>query len=130
MTTKTDKPLTWTKLVRAEPRLRELLAMAQGTERELWATREDGEICLHGYRSVRVYLNEIKPVVLDLVGWFRERGPEFLQTSEAYSLAIKTIYGALPDDFTDDEIDEARERAYEFELDEGEEIALFGPQAA
>ena len=127
--TKTEKPLTWQKLVRAEPRLGELLAHARSTERELWATREDGEIRLQVYGSVPVYLNVIKPSLEYLVGCGRRRGPELLQTHEAYDLAVKKLHAALPYDFSQDEIDEARERAYEAELDEGEEMALAGPEA-
>jgi hypothetical protein len=130
MATKKKEPLTWAKLVRAEPRLGRLLAEVRSIERELWATREDGEICLDGYSSVRVYLDVIKPNVEHLVGWGRRGGPDFLQTSEAYALAIDTIYEALPGDFDEDEIDEARERAYEAELDEGEWLVVAGPQAA
>jgi len=129
MKTKTEKPLTWQKLVHAEPRLGELLAQARSMERDLWATREDGQIRLTGYRSYDSYRDFIRPGVQSLIGWDRTRGPAFLQTSEAYGLAIHTIYEALPDDFTEDEIDEARERAYEAELDEGDEIALLGPEA-
>jgi len=130
MKTKTEKPLTWQKLVHAEPRLGELLAQARSMERDLWATREDGEICLSGYRAYDSYHDVIRPGVQSLIGWDRKRGPAFLQTSEAYGLAIHTIYEALPSDFTEDEIDEARERAYEAELDEGDWLALAGPEAA
>jgi hypothetical protein len=129
MNTKTDKRLSWAQLVRAEPRLRELHEQVRSTEREIWATREDGEIHLNCYSSVREYLDVIRPSVEHLVGWDRRRGPDFLQTSEAYDIVIKKLYDALPNDFDEDEIDEARERAYEAELDEGEWIALAGPEA-
>src|SRR5690348_9369205 len=38
---KADEPVTWEKMVRAEPRLAKLLAMASATKRELWATRKN-----------------------------------------------------------------------------------------
>ena len=103
--------------------------MAHATQRGVWATRRNGEVYLRNYRAAGVYVNEIKPALLYLVGWFRKAGPAFMQTSDAYMLAIETIYGALPDDFTDDEIEEAWEHAHEADLDEGEEIAVAGPAA-
>ena len=130
MKNKTAKPLVWKKLVSAEPQLGILLAEAQATERDLWATRENGEVCLHGYRSLPLYFDVIRPTLQALVGEDRRGGPDFLMTREAYDLALRTVYGALPDDFTDDEIAEVWERAFEAELDEGEEIVLAGPDAA
>jgi hypothetical protein len=125
--TEIEEPLTWQKLARAEPRLKTLMAEVRATERALWASCEDGEICLSGYRSVRVYLDLIKPQVTHLVGWGRRRGPAFLQTRTAYGLAIDTLYEALPDDFDDDEIEEAWELAYEADLDEGDSLLVIDP---
>jgi len=131
-TTKTqvEEPLTWQQLVRAEPQLKKLMDEVRETQRSLWATREDGEIRLRGYRSTREYLDFIKPEVTRLVGWDRRRGPACLKTSEAYSLAIDTLYDALPDDFDDDEIDEARELAYEAGLAEGDWLLVIDPDDA
>ena len=85
---------------------------------------------MHGYRLLPLYLDVIRPTLQALIGEDRRGGPDFLMTREAYDLALRTVYEALPDDFTDDEIAEAWERAVEAELDEGEEIALAGPEAA
>jgi hypothetical protein len=125
--TEVEEPLTWQKLVRAEPQFKKLMAEVRATERELWATREDGVIRLEGYRSHRVYRELIRPEVTRLVGWDRRRGPEFLKTRQAFGLAIDTLYEALPDDFDDDEIEEAREIAYEAELEEGDWLLVIDP---
>jgi hypothetical protein len=129
MTTRTDKRLTWNRAVCAEPKLGDLLEQVRSTERDIWATREGGKIRLSVYGSVRVYHDMIKPRVTHLVGWHRRGGPAFLKTSEAYDIVIKKLWDALPCDFKEYEIHEARERAYEAELDEGEWIALVGPEA-
>jgi hypothetical protein len=129
--TKADKPLTWEKMVRAEPELRDLLDYARKQERTIIAYRdEDGDICLQAYRAIRCYRDVIKPNVEVLVGWFRPSGPAFLRTKEAYRLAIDTIWAALPDDFDEDEIDEARERAFDLDLAAGNWEVVAGPKAA
>jgi len=129
--TTADKPLTWERMVRAEPALRDLLAWARHQKREIRAYRdEDGDICLHVYRASRCYRDVIRPNVIELVGWLRNSGPAFLRTSEAYHLAIRTIYGALPDDFDEDEIEEAWELAHEYDLADGDSVTVVGPKAA
>jgi hypothetical protein len=129
-TTTTEARLTWQRLVRAEPRLRELLDEVRAVERDIWATREHGVVRMFPYRSVRVYLDLIKPTVECLVGWERRCGPASLRTSEAYDLVIKKLWDALPNDFDDDDLEEAWETAHEIDLDEGEWVALAGPEAA
>ena len=128
---KADKPLTWERMVRAEPELQDLLDYARSQKREIVAYRdEDGDICLDVYRAIRCYLDVIKPNVIELVGWLRNSGPAFLRTSEAYHLAIKTIYRALPDDFDDGEIEDAWELAHEYDLADGDSVTVVGPKAA
>lgn len=59
--------LTFRKLVELEPELAKLV----------------------GHRD---YYRDVKPRLLRLVGWMREDGPEILQTSEAYEVAVEYLW--------------------------------------
>ena len=84
--TMTKKLPTWVDLVRHEPELSAWLAWARSYQKE------------PGYRAIRVYHDVIKPAMQGLVGPSRPAGPPMLRTTYASSLAMKTIYDALPDD--------------------------------
>jgi hypothetical protein len=128
--TETDKPLTWTALVRAAPKLADLLAGARATDRAIWATCEDRQVRLDRYHAGDRYRDEIRPALPRLVGWHRRSGPALLETREAYDLARRVIRGALPADVTDAEIAEALDEAHSRDFDEGQALALAGPAAS
>jgi hypothetical protein len=79
-------------LARLEPRLLDLLAEARAHHRN-----RDPVFCANavwcGYGGFRPGL---KARLCRLVGWTAERGGD-LRTSEAYMIAYRTIYQALPD---------------------------------
>ena len=72
-------------LCEKEPRLRALYLRAK-------AVRDDGKA--KSFCANNLWVNELKPVLLDLVGW-DVHSPE-LRTPEVYDLAYDTIYEALP----------------------------------
>lgn len=125
----TKKPLTWRKLATAEPALKDLLRSARQVKRTLVAYREGGKLRLDMYRAYDYYANWIRPSVDALVGWRRTDGPDFLMSMQAHSIAIRTIYDALPPDFTEVEVEAARERAEDANLWEGESMTIYGPAA-
>lgn len=69
-----------------EPELSALLAEAE-------AVKDDGK--LESFCANRRWCKEFKPRLLKLVGWARKDKPE-LNTTKAYDVAYKVIYGALP----------------------------------
>ena len=83
---------TWDALVAAEPRLADLLAEARRERPD-----DDGRCCANeawfGWRG----RPGIKPRLVRLVGWHAESSDPALGTVDAYDLAYKTIYAALPD---------------------------------
>jgi hypothetical protein len=89
------EPPTWDMLSRAEPRLEELLARAYDAHE----THPTGRFCANdwwfGYRE----WPGVEKTFQRLVGWRRRDDdvPEYLKTSDAYDLAFRTIYDALPD---------------------------------
>ena len=89
---RTTAPVTWDSLVKAEPRLADLL-------REIRAVRRVGErFCAnarwYGYGNPRA---GFKARMCALVGWGRRSGPALLTTQRAYDVAYDTLYRALPD---------------------------------
>ena len=67
------KDLTWDEAVGIEPRLASLLESAQQTD-------GSGE----HFCANRVWYRELKPILCELVGWSRKRGPYVMTTSAAY----------------------------------------------
>ncbi|MGA2974706.1 MAG: hypothetical protein ABSF77_05285 [Spirochaetia bacterium] len=77
---------TFNELCQKEPRLRALYYRA----RSIRDDKSNPSFCANNF-----WVNELKPVLLGLVGWEAEN-PE-LRTSEAYELSYEVIYEALPD---------------------------------
>jgi hypothetical protein len=89
---KSERRLTFGALAKLEPRLRDLLAEARAHHRNRAA-----DFC-----AVAVWFGYLgcgpglKGKLCRLVGWKAEQGGA-LRTSEAYDLAYRTVYRALPD---------------------------------
>lgn len=86
----------WQRLASLEPRLGTLLGESRSIERP-----SEGYFCANDIWYGHNGWQGFAPRVLHLVGWLRSRDdkdehPE-LHSSEAYELAIDTIYDALPD---------------------------------
>ena len=129
MKSKNDNLLTWERLERAEPQLAELLDEVRSMERAIWATCEDGEIRLYRYVREAYFSDTARPRLRWLVGPGRPTGSTFMKTRDAYEVASRKLYAALPPDFTEAEIDEALELACELDFEDDEAIALSGPAA-
>jgi hypothetical protein len=80
---------TWAELVKAEPKLGELLAEAQ-------AVKDDGRTPSFCANRIWYAPGGFKDRLCRLVGWDR-KGHPVLGTMQAYDVAYETIYDALPD---------------------------------
>lgn len=78
---------TWEDLVKREPRLGALLREA----RAVTPPREPN------WDVDRVWYMQLKPRLLELVGWFAKSDDPVLHTCDAYDVAYHRIYDALPD---------------------------------
>jgi hypothetical protein len=78
------KKLTWEQLIAIEPRLLDMYLEAQAVE-------DNGK----RFCANQVWLNWFKPRLLWLVGWQCSKAE--ISTSEAWDLACRKIYNALPD---------------------------------
>jgi hypothetical protein len=78
---------TWDELAALDARLVDLLNLARS-----YQNGRRRRFC-----AIHVYVWELKPRLLALVGWDRRAGPDLLRTEAAYDVALKTVYGALPD---------------------------------
>lgn len=90
--------LTWHKLAQLEPRLSEVLKQAQAIRDD----RSDSSFCANrvwfGYDEPGPGPRGFKSKVSSLVGWCSvNAGHPVLGSSEAYDLAYRTVYDALPD---------------------------------
>jgi hypothetical protein len=83
----TDFEKRWEELVQAEPRLSSLYIKASRIKRK------------HGkpFCANRHWYTELKPELVNLVGYTARKSNPILKTEEAYSFAYHTIYHALPD---------------------------------
>jgi hypothetical protein len=83
--------MNFANLVELDSRIGELL------KRKLFKRVDGKPFCAngiwYGYRNT----TGLKWTMQHLVGFGRQAGPAKLQTEEAYRLAYKTIYSALPD---------------------------------
>jgi hypothetical protein len=80
--------LSWEMLAGLEPRLADLLQYAQGSD-----TPAEEE----GFCRESIWYEEIKPQLVEVVGYGRSDFHPILMTSAAYELAYHTILRALPD---------------------------------
>lgn len=88
MRSRPDKPLTWHKLIKLEPRLLSLFQLAKAA----YDDRSTDSYCAN-----MIWYRSFKPIVCALVGWSADNPPHpSLITSAAYDIAYETIYDALP----------------------------------
>lgn len=78
--------VTWDELVKAEPRLSQLEASVKAVD-------DSGPVFCANW----VWVNQFKPVLVNLVGWFARDKAAILHTAEAYDIAYDHLYGLLPD---------------------------------
>jgi hypothetical protein len=83
---KFEGKLTWCELVKREPELRTLFEKAKAVD------DSDPHFCAN-----RVWYRHFKPVLCDLVGWDARVQDGVVNSSEAYDIAYRKIYQALPD---------------------------------
>jgi|GEM_PF-6805732 len=89
--------LTWQKLTQLEPRLLEVLKQAQAVKDD----KSERSFCANrvwfGYDEPGPGPRGLKSKVSSLVGWCSvNAGHPVLGSSEAYDLAYRTVYDALP----------------------------------
>ncbi len=87
--------LSWNKLVEIEPELGELL-------NQIRAIKDDPEkpsFCANWewYGVIRTSDLTFKETMTRLVGWKAVKQDPILRSEQAYNLAYKTLYAALPD---------------------------------
>ena len=78
--------MSWRKITKIEPELRELYKTAVQYKKE---AKRDKDFCANN-----TWVLSLKPVLCGLVGW--EARNEKLRTCEAYDIAYYKIYNALP----------------------------------
>jgi len=81
------KKPTFEELCEREPALKSLYDRAK---------RYEGVTFSRSYCVDEIWYREFKPLVFSLVGWSRKGDDELLSSSEAYDVAYRTIYDALP----------------------------------
>jgi hypothetical protein len=101
--------LTWDELVRRESRLHDLLVLTETVDRDVWPQY---------YSNAAIYnprvpdrSTGIKYQLTRLVGDYAITDDGVIRTSEAYELAMHTLYEALPYDFTEAELAARREES-------------------
>lgn len=77
------KALTWSERTAAKPRLEALRLEAEKVD------GSEAHFCAN-----RIWRQHFKPQLLGLIGWEGERAE--LRTQQAWDLAYRIIYGALP----------------------------------
>jgi hypothetical protein len=81
----TAQQITWDLLTELEPRLLQLY-------REAKAIKATGR----HFCANRVWYSQFKPELIYLVGWYARGQDPRIGTDEAYDLATRKIYNALP----------------------------------
>ncbi len=85
-----EEEISWAKLVEHEPKLKDLYEEARSIK------PEPGEVYCANFTWYSPEGRNMKKRMMKLVGIMRSGGPGILRTSEAYDLAYKKIYNALP----------------------------------
>jgi len=80
---RTGTKMTWEEIIRIDHRLGMMYEMAKGMKRH------------EGFCANKVWYTIYKPRLVQLVGWSAAK--EELRNSEAYDIAYRKIYDALPD---------------------------------
>lgn len=84
----TTRP-TWNELVEKEPRLNDLLRKAK-------EIKDPGPSKKKSFCANKIWRDEFKWQVEELVGWYAKKPDPLLSSSKAYDVAYQTIYGELP----------------------------------
>lgn len=97
ITTETCSRITFDRICELDPEVRRLLEYAKRAG--IGDKHFDGIAAWFGEFGYEQY--SLKQRLCDLVGWSRHRDPVELQSSEAYDVAYKTIFDAMPPDRED-----------------------------
>ena len=79
--------LTWNDLTEREPRLVELLM-------DIKRVKDDKT--KRSFCANRVWYQDFKPRLIEIVGWYSEKDDPMLRTQEAYDIAYDHLYSRLP----------------------------------
>lgn len=79
----TDRPVTWPRMIAADPRLAELEGIIRSWPMEFEC-------------SVILWINRFKPQMETLVGWSRPDSHPLLSSNEAYERAYNHLYDPMP----------------------------------
>jgi hypothetical protein len=77
--------ITWKRMITAEPELEILLMACNAVDKTI--TEE--------YQRSKIWYHVFKPAYAKLVGYGRERGPEWMQKEDAWDIGYRKLINAL-----------------------------------